>query len=137
MNMRLHIDTDVRNPPGFFSFLVKPLTGAVVSGIYDAYLSQQFALHFSFLESQLRSAPGTTVDSNGRRIGGICEKRFTAADMFLSFGLISAVRANLIPDDKYPELVAYAKRLQDDPVYQRGLAKVAEVQKQGKITASL
>ena len=57
--------------------------------------------------------------------------------MFLSFGLISAVDAHLVDHDKFPEIVAYSNRLQGDPVFQRGLSKIEEVQKQGKVSASL
>ena len=92
-------------------------------------------MHFPFLETQLKTAPG--VDNDGPRTGGLCGKTFTAADMLIGFGLIAATQAQLITEDKFPEIVAYTRRIQDDVAFRRGMAKIAEIEKQGKVTASL
>lgn len=86
--------------------------------------------NLAFLEEQLRTSPG----------GGefICGKELTAADVLLSFPVI-AVTIRVLKDeknkDKYPLLVAYAKRLEGIEGYKRAVKKIEEID--GKFSASM
>lgn len=95
------------------------------------WLDKQFAVHFPFLEGQLKSAPGT---SDGQR-GGLCGAKFNAADILMSFPIIAATGRGLITKESYPEIVAFAERLKNDDGYQRAVKKIEEVD--GKFVASL
>lgn len=92
-------------------------------------MNKQFAVHFPFLEEQLKTAPDGPVK------GGICGKNFTAADILMSFGIVASVERGLVCKDKFPELAAYVERIKADEACKRAAAKVAEVE--GKPTASL
>lgn len=87
------------------------------------------AKHFAFLESQLETAPG----------GGpyLCGSHLTAADILISFPLITAKgRVGELHEgkgeprflDKYPKVWAYLRRLQEEPGYKRAEAKIKELQ---------
>ncbi|BDD55794.1 hypothetical protein MPDQ_007961 [Monascus purpureus] len=123
----------IRNPP--VPFFIKPLTRLVANAVQTSFLDKQFAVHFPFLEDQLKTAPGVD-SSNGHRTGGLCGKDFTAADMLISFGVIAATDAGLITEYKFPEIVAYTRRIKENEAYKRGLARVADIES-GKVTASL
>lgn len=86
--------------------------------------------NLAFLEEQLRTSPE----------GGdfICGRELTAADVLLSFPVI-AVTIRVLKDkknkDKYPLLVAYAKRLEGIEGYKRAVKKIEEID--GKFSASM
>lgn len=103
----------------------------VANQIQSVWLDKQLALHFPFLEDQLKTAPGTTETARG----GLCGSKFNVADMLISFPIIAATGRGVIGKDKYPELVAYAERLQKDPGYQSAVNKIVEMD--GKFVASL
>ncbi|EED22380.1 glutathione S-transferase, putative [Talaromyces stipitatus ATCC 10500] len=119
----------VRNAP--VPFFIKPIPRMVADKIQTSYLDRQFEVHFPFLESQLKSAPGT---SEGVR-GGLCGAKFNAADMLMSFPVMAATKRGLITQDKFPEIVAFAERLMKDPVYLSAVKKIEEVD--GNFVASL
>ncbi|GAM35235.1 hypothetical protein TCE0_017f03410 [Talaromyces pinophilus] len=128
MVMALVVDS-VRNAP--IPFFLKPIPRLVADKIQTSYLDKQFAVHFPFLESQLKSAPGTTEAHRG----GLCGPRFNAADILMSFPMIAATGRGVITQESYPEIVAYAERLKKDDGYQRAVKKIEEVD--GKFVASL
>ena len=117
----------VRNPP--VPFFVKPIPRYVADKIQSSYLNKQFAVHFPFLEEQLKTAPDSPVK------GGICGKNFTAAVILLSFVIVASVERGLVRKDKFPELAAYVERIKADEAYKRAAAKAVEIE--GKPTASL
>lgn len=119
----------VRNFP--VPFFVKPITTIVANKIQANWLDKQFAVHFPFLESQLKTVPGTTATQKG----GICGPKFNAADMLMSFPVIAATGREIYSHKDCPELVAYADRLGKDPGYQKALKKIEEVE--GHFSASL
>lgn len=119
----------VRNAP--IPFFLKPIPRLVADRIQTSWLDKQFAVHFPFLEGQLKSAPGTTEDQRG----GLCGRSFTAADILMSFPVIAATGRGLITKETYPEIVAFGERLKKDDGYQRAVKKIEEVD--GKFVASL
>lgn len=86
--------------------------------------------NLAFLEDQLRTSPS----------GGdfICGQELTAADILLSFPVI-AVTMRVLKDkknkDKFPLLVAYAKRLEGFDGYKRAVKKIEDID--GKFSASM
>lgn len=128
MVMALVVDS-VRNAP--IPFFLKPIPRLVADKIQTSYLDKQFAVHFPFLESQLKSAPGTTEAQRG----GLCGPKFNAADILMSFPMIAATGRGVITQESYPEIVAYAGRLKKDDGYQKAVKKIEEVD--GKFVASL
>lgn len=96
----------------------------VANGIQSQWLDRQFAVHFPFLEGQLKTAPGT---SEGQR-GGVCGPQLTAADFLMSFPVIAAKQKGVITKEKFPEIVAYADRLASQPGYQNAVKKIEEVE---------
>ncbi|KAH8699207.1 putative glutathione S-transferase [Talaromyces proteolyticus] len=119
----------VRNAP--VPFFVKPITRIVASRIQSTWLDKQFAVHFPFLEQQLETVPGTTETQKG----GICGPKFNAADMLMSFPIIAATGRGVFTKEEYPEIVAYAGRLQKDEGYQNAAKKIEEIE--GRFVASL
>ncbi|KAL1958758.1 hypothetical protein VTO42DRAFT_3877 [Malbranchea cinnamomea] len=119
----------VREAP--LPFFIRFIPRLVANKIQSAFLDKQYAVHFPFLENQLKTAPG--VDENTE--GWLCGRDLTAADILMSFGLIEAMEEGVIQESKFPRLVAYIKRLQANETYKRAVAKVAD--SEGKPTASL
>lgn len=115
----------MRNSPPFF---VRPITSIIASQVESAFLTRNIESHLSFLEDQLRTAPD----------GGpyLCGKELTAADILMSFPLIAASGRVLQKEQgKYPLLVAYTKRLENEEGYKRAVAKINQVE--GRFQASM
>lgn len=104
----------------------------IADKVNASFLDKQLEDNFAFLEEQLKTAPG--VD-RGVATGGVCGKDMTAADILMSFPIIAATSRGAIMKEKYPELVAYAGRLQAAEGYRKAVAKVEETE--GKFVATL
>ncbi|KAJ5343722.1 glutathione S-transferase Gtt1 [Penicillium brevicompactum] len=121
------VNDSIRNAPPFF---VRPITSIVASQVENQFLTRNVEGNLAFLEDQLRTSPE----------GGdfICGKELTAADILLSFPVI-AVTMRVLKDkknqDKFPLLVAYAKRLEGIEGYKRAVKKIEE--SEGKFSASM
>ena len=103
--------TVVKNPP-LLPFFVKPLPRIVASQVEKAFLDRNITSNFDFLEQQLKTAPA----------GGpfLCGKQLSAADIMLSFPVISA--ANKFPlAEKWPTLAKYVELLQEQEGYKRAV----------------
>ncbi|KAK4575095.1 bifunctional glutathione transferase/peroxidase [Recurvomyces mirabilis] len=101
-------------------FFIKPITRAIASRVYAAFLTQSLKTHFTFLESQLATSP-----NNGRFL---CGSELTAADIIMSFPLLSAVRvAKKITKVDYPKLVAYCDLLESQQSYKAAVKRTEEV----------
>lgn len=117
----------VRNSPPFF---VRPITSIVASQVESAFLTRNVEGNLAFLEDQLKTAPE----------GGpfFCGKELTAADILISFPLIAA-KGRVLKDKKqqgkYPNLLAYAERLESIDGYKRAVAKIEQID--GTFSASM
>jgi glutathione S-transferase len=96
----------------------------VASKIQSTWLDKQFAVHFPFLEDQLKTAPR----ANEGQKGGFCGPQFTAADMLMSFPVMAVTTKGMITKDKFPEIVALSERYAKDPGYQAAVKKVEEIE---------
>lgn len=103
----------------------------VADKIQSSFLDKQFAVHFPFLEDQVKTAPGV----EGATKGGMCGKDFSAADILMSYGVVAATDGGVVTKDKYPELVAYVERIKANEAYKRAGAKTTEIE--AKFSASL
>ncbi|KAB8527812.1 hypothetical protein FH972_025463 [Carpinus fangiana] len=99
-------------------FFIKPITKRVASGIEDQFLTRNFATHFSFLEEQLKTAPG----------GGpfFCGTELTGADVLMIFPLEAALQRGIIDGAKMPQLKAWVERIIERPAYKRAVDKIVE-----------
>jgi glutathione S-transferase len=97
-------------------FFIKPITKAIAGRVDSAFLTRNFDTHFGFLESQLASSPN----------GGdwLCGKELTAADIMMSFPLIS--RKGRIDEAKYPKIAALIKKYEEHPVYLQSVKRIEE-----------
>jgi glutathione S-transferase len=108
-------------------FFIKPITKFIVSQVESKLLTEQTDNQLSFLESQVKTAPD----------GGpyLCGSQLTAADMLLSFPILSAIERGVVSRDKYPAIHAYAEHLKGVDTYKRAIAKIEELD--GKYAISL
>jgi glutathione S-transferase len=90
------------------------------------FLDPNFTTHFTFLESQLSSAPS----------GGpyLCGPNLTGADILLSFPLIAGKGRAGLTKEKYPKLWDYVERLESEPGYKKAADKIVEID--GKFEAT-
>ena len=84
------------------------------------FLNQEFRTQFSFLESQIKSAP------NGG--GFLCGSKLTGADMLMSFPLGAAKGRSGFTQEKYPALWAYVDRLQATEGFKSAAQKIIDVE---------
>jgi glutathione S-transferase len=102
-------------------FFIKPITNRIAGSIYDSYLNPNFTTHFEFLEEQLKTAPGGG--------GYLCGPTLTGADILLSFPLIAAKgRSPLLTGAKYPVLMKYINKLEQEPGYKKSVDKIIEME---------
>lgn len=106
---------DIRNSP--VPFFIKPVTRGIADKVDSFYLLDNYATHFSFLESQLASSP-----DNGQYL---CGAEVTAADIMMTFPLMAA--KSKLDAGKYPKLIAYIERLEKEPGYVGSVKKIEEV----------
>lgn len=106
---------DIRDSP--VPFFIKPITRGIADKVDTMYLTDNFATHFGFLESQLSSSP-----DNGEYL---CGAELTAADILMSFPIIAA--SDKVDAEKYPKLKAYVAKLQGHEGYLGSIKKIEEV----------
>jgi len=115
--MVAYLVTSIKSAP--VPFFIKPITRMITGKIESVYLNENLKTHFSFLESQIQSAPD----------GGpfLCGRHLTAADIFMSFPLIAVSGRSTISRQQYPAVFAYVDRLKEADGYKRAVAKIIEV----------
>ncbi|KAM0713435.1 hypothetical protein Q7P37_010397 [Cladosporium fusiforme] len=98
-------------------FFIKPVTRGIADKVDSLYLLDNYATHFSFLESQLASSPD----------GGefLCGKELTGADILMSYPLMAAKPR--MDREKYPALVKFVERLEQHPGQLGSIKKIEEV----------
>lgn len=91
-------------------FFLKPVAKKIAAKARDGYAGPNIKLNLDYLEGILSKSPW------------LCGDAMTGADIMLSFPIeAAATRTNLEHD--YPALLAYKKKLQALPAYQRGIEK--------------
>ncbi|KAL1858206.1 hypothetical protein VTK73DRAFT_7904 [Phialemonium thermophilum] len=109
---------------------IRPIASLLAGKMYGNFVRRNMKKHFSFLESQLGSAPQ----------GGpyLCGPHLTAADILLSYPLLSAKREVEKMDvgegkafEPYPRLRAYVERIQSESGYKKAVEKVKEFEGKG------
>ncbi|OAA68139.1 glutathione s-transferase [Niveomyces insectorum RCEF 264] len=112
-------------------WFLRPITSSIANKVSEAYVLPNVHRHLKLLESYLAEPPAAS-DGTGYLCGG----HLTAADILLSFPLLSVRerREDLGPweggsmDTAYPKLFAYLDRLEKEPSYQKAVAKIVEVE---------
>ncbi|KAK4631658.1 Glutathione S-transferase 1 [Fulvia fulva] len=113
----LFID-QIRNAEGA-PFFVKPITRMIAGRVDSMFLTENYATHFSFLESQIASSP------NGGKY--LCGEKLTSADIVMSFPLMAAKTRDKIDKSKYPKLTAYVELLENSEGYKKSIKKIEDV----------
>jgi len=98
--------------------IARPITRIIAGKVYAMFLTKALDDHFSYLEEQLKTSPG-----GGKYLTGVS---LTAADIMMSFPLISAKARNVFSSTKYPTLAAYTERLEHEPVYLQSISVIEE-----------
>ena len=106
-------------------FFIRPITSLVAGKIIDGFVHPNIRAQLEFLEQQLATSGGDYL----------CGEHLTAADVLLSFGLITgrekvATLGNWggrSPRELFPKLFAYIDRLETHPGYKRSVQKVKEI----------
>jgi len=111
-------ESNIRNAP--LPFFLKPITRGIADKIQNGFLGPNFKTHFTFLESQLSSAP------NGG--GYLCGPNLTGADILMSYGLLAGRGRAGLTKEAYPELFAFAGRLEEEPGYKKAVDKIIEIE---------
>lgn len=93
------------------------MTRGIADKVDSMYLTENYATHFGFLESQLASSP-----DNGEYL---CGASLTAADILMSFPIIAA--SDKVDADKFPKLKAYAARIKAHEGHVASIKKVEEI----------
>jgi glutathione S-transferase len=111
-------DTVIKKAP--VPFFLRPITNGVASRIETSFLTEQFNLHYNFLEEQLSTSPD----------GGeyLCGKDLTAADILMSFAIEAGNRSSGFKQDQYPKVFAYLEKLHEHAGYKRATEKVIEAE---------
>lgn len=101
-------------------FFIKPITNAITGNLESMFLNPNLQNNFSFLESQIKTAP------NGG--GYLCGSRLTGADILMSFPLGAAKGRAGLTKEKYPALFDYVDRLEAMEGNKRAVQKIIEVE---------
>ncbi|KAI0180825.1 putative glutathione S-transferase [Hypoxylon sp. FL1284] len=106
-------------------FFIRPITAMVVNQIFTRLVQPNAKAQLGLLEQQLESSGGDYL----------CGPELTAADVLISFSLISAKDQFETfgtwegggPKALFPKVFAYIDRLESHPGYQRSIQKVKEI----------
>ncbi|KAK1546213.1 glutathione S-transferase [Colletotrichum paranaense] len=115
-------------------FLIRPLTSLVASKIFSLVIFPNAQKHLAMLENYLKTAPGVSAGGGGF----LCGPELTAADILISFALITADAENAWDSmgswpggsvkAAHPVLFEYVERLKREPGYLRVVEKVKEIE---------
>ncbi|KAL8725666.1 MAG: hypothetical protein Q9166_007209 [cf. Caloplaca sp. 2 TL-2023] len=108
-------------------FFIKPIANAITGNVESMFLKPNLEKNFSFLESQIKSAP----DGGGY----LCGSKLTGADILLSFPLGAAKGRAGLTKEKFPALFDYVERLEAMEGNKKAIQKIVEAE--GSYDASL
>ncbi|WP_445114597.1 glutathione S-transferase family protein [Acinetobacter sp. WZC-1] len=100
----------MNNVPGRVPFLIKPVAKKIVEGVKGGFIQPRLKEHTLFLEDYL---------ATHEYFAG----NFSFADIQMSFP-ITAMQERM--KGKFPQMMAYADRIQQRPAFQRARAKSAD-----------
>ena len=95
------------NVPKHVPFIIKPVAKKIVEGVKGGFINPRLADHIPFLENYLKEHDYFAGD-------------FSFADIQMSFPIV-AIQERVA--GKYPQLKAYADRIQQRPAFQKAKAK--------------
>ncbi|KAI0014199.1 glutathione S-transferase [Xylariaceae sp. FL0662B] len=106
-------------------FFIRPITAFVTNQFFARLVSPNAKAHLGFIEQQLDTSGGDYL----------CGPQLSAADVLLSFGLITAKDKFEAfgtwegggPRALYPKVFAYIDRLETHPGYKRSVEKIREI----------
>lgn len=106
-------------------FFLRPITTLVANKIFAGFISHNIQAQLGFLDQQLGTSGG----------GYLCGKHLTAADVLISFGLITAKDkvesfgdwSGSTPRALLPRLYEYIEKLENEEGYKRSVQKVKEI----------
>jgi glutathione S-transferase len=105
-------------------FFVRPLTSLIANQLFAAVVFPNSKAHLEFLENQLETSGGDYL----------CGKNLTAADIVVSFGLITAKdnfkgfgKWEAPPEQLFPKVWAYIAMMDAQPGYKRSAEKIKEI----------
>ncbi|KAI1326076.1 hypothetical protein F5Y16DRAFT_376329 [Xylariaceae sp. FL0255] len=106
-------------------FFIRPITSLVINQVFAQFVFPNAKGLYSFLEQQLETSGGDFL----------CGKDLTAADILISFSLITAkdkigefgTYPKGTPAATYPKVWAYIDRLETQPGYQKSVQKIKEI----------
>ncbi|KAF2673617.1 glutathione S-transferase [Microthyrium microscopicum] len=107
---------EIRGPS--VPFFIRPITGAVASGVDSAFLKPSFANHLNFIEEQLATSP-----QNGKFLAG---PELSGADIMMIFPLEVAPGRSGLTKEKYPKILEYVDMIHNREAYKRAIKKVED-----------
>lgn len=105
-------------------FFIRPITAMVVNQAFNSFIMPNIKTHLGFLENQLETSGGDYL----------CGKNLTAADIVVSFALITYQTRfadmgtwEQEPETMYPKVWAYINRMDNHPGYKKSAEKIKEI----------
>lgn len=109
---------DIKNAP--VPFFIKPITSMITSKINESFLKPSFQTHFTFLEGQLKTSPGSG--------SYLCGKYVTEADFLMIFPIEACKSWASLTPDEFPKLCAYLDVMKQFESYKVAEKKVIEIE---------
>lgn len=119
-------------------FFIRPITGMVGGQLTSNLIFPNVVKHFGMLEGFLND------DVGGKYM---CGSQLTAADILLSYPLLSLHEVGALatlgawekgtPEETYPKLFEYVKRMADEPGYARAADKIRELEGEFRVAPKL
>lgn len=105
-------------------FFVRPITSMIANQLFAAVVFPSTKSHLEFLENQLTTSGGDYL----------CGKNLTAADIVISFGLMTAKdkfkdfgKWEAPPQELFPKVWAFIDRMEAQPGYKKSCEKIKEI----------
>lgn len=102
----------IKNAP--VPFFIKPIARKIADSVMTSFVTPNLVNHANFIEAQLAGKQW------------LCGDILTGADFQMSYPLEAALDRSAVNEKDHPNTVAYIKRFQARPAYQRALSKVGE-----------
>ncbi|KAH8668311.1 hypothetical protein BX600DRAFT_510418 [Xylariales sp. PMI_506] len=111
-------------------FFIRPITSMVANQVFVAFISPNIRTHLEFIENQLATSGGDYL----------CGKNLTAADMIITFGLMTYeekfeeyAKLDSALEIQFPRISKYIARMYEEPGYKKSTEKIATLDSTYKI----